>query len=559
MSGKDDGSFGPDNPVHRAQFAKMMCGLLTIDVSEDQSYAPFVDLGPDDLSDLYPHEFVGAAYRAGLTKGKTKTTFAPYANITLAQVISMVARAADAYRPGLLATPPADWYGWWVDTDPNHGADVRRADYADLLAFVPIKNPSTDLQRPATRGEVSQILVNLRHKLAGVSIALCFEGKRLDLTSPVLVEANRYYIPLAELIERIAGTITIRDGVATIATTHITLVLDTNASHYAADGNQFALKQQPVVSDGILYLSLFDLQKMLALKVDWDEDSGIVNLFWNRDAIAEARQPAGGKTALVRFEDITAGQRYSTAESLAKLRVVFDYCYAKGIPMQLGWVPRYVDPGNGIDNAPAQDYSMHNADFIYTLDYFADRNGLIGLHGYTHQYGNQVSIAGTEIDAEHNASESSIVKRIHYAIDDASSLGIPIAFFESPHYGALPYQKDIIGRYFDIIYEHRLSAHERNITKVSTGGRVVTYIPTPLGYIDGVDNTTHGMIARIGALGPGDLASLFYHPDFENYCIAIARGEDGYPSYQYAVDSPLHRIVDALAERGYTFRGIATL
>ena len=81
----------------------MMCGLLEIAVSEDQSFAPFLDLGPDDLGDLYPHEFVGAAYQAGVTKGTTTTTFSPYTNITLAQVVTMVVRAADAYHPGLLA------------------------------------------------------------------------------------------------------------------------------------------------------------------------------------------------------------------------------------------------------------------------------------------------------------------------------------------------------------------------------------------------------------------------------------------------------------------------
>jgi hypothetical protein len=174
VSGKDDGTFGPDDPLLRAQFAKMMCGLLGLSVSEDEGYAPFVDLGPDAQDDLYPHEFVGTAYRAGITKGKTATTFAPYTSITLAQVTTMVVRAADARYPGLLATPPADWHGRWADTDPTHGASMRRADYAGLLALLPVDPPRTDVSQPATRGEVSQILANLLQKTDGSS-QHCFQ------------------------------------------------------------------------------------------------------------------------------------------------------------------------------------------------------------------------------------------------------------------------------------------------------------------------------------------------------------------------------------------------
>jgi hypothetical protein len=559
VSGRADGTFGPDDPVNRAQFAKMMCGLLKIGVSEDQSFAPFVDLGPDNLGDLYPHEFVGAASQAGIVKGKTGTVFCPYADITLAQVITVVVRAADADQPGLLATPRADWWGWWPDTDPTHGANIRRADYTDLLARIPVEGPRTDIFRPATRGEVSQILVNLRGKLEGVSIAVTFEGDPLDSTCPIRVVNNRYYLPLAALAECMRGTLTIDGDVATIAVHSVSVSLDTARSHYTVSGTGSDLKQSAVIADGQIYVSLFDLQKMLNLAVDWDEETETINLFWSRGKPSEAMQPMGGRPALVRFEDVTSAQRYSSEDSLERLRIVFDYCYARGIPMQLGWVPRFVDPANGIDSAPAEDYSMHNADFVYTLDYFADRNGLVGLHGYTHQYGNGVSIYSTEFDEDHNTTESDISKRIRCALYDASALDIPVSFFESPHYSASPYQKSIIGQYFDTIYEYRLSGHEKNITRVTMGTRTVTYIPTPLGYVDGITVDTSAMIRRIRSLEAGELGSFFYHPDFESDFIALSRGDDGYPSYEYSADSPLHRIVDTFLAGGYTFVGIDSL
>ena len=288
------------------------------------------------------------------------------------------------------------------------------------------------------------------------------------MASPVYAEDNRYYMPLAELIEDIGGTITIGDAGVHLDVNNTGVDIDTTANQYSVNAHIFNLKKKVVVADDVVYISLFDLQKMLNLKVAWDEENGIIDLFWNRDTLVGDKQPLGGKTALVRFEDVTSAQsyRYSSAESLEKLRIIFDYCYARGIPMQLGWVPRYIDIEKGIDNAPAEDYSIHNANFIYTLDYFADKNGLVGLHGYTHQYGNEVSIYGTEFDGQYNTSESSIIERLQYANDDAHKLDIPIVFFETPHYAATRSQKSIMAQYFDIIYEYRISAGEKTITKV---------------------------------------------------------------------------------------------
>lgn len=39
----------------------MIVGALRLFVSEDTILAPFTDLGQDDASDLYPHEYVAAA------------------------------------------------------------------------------------------------------------------------------------------------------------------------------------------------------------------------------------------------------------------------------------------------------------------------------------------------------------------------------------------------------------------------------------------------------------------------------------------------------------------
>lgn len=559
VSGRGDDTFGPDEPVYRAQFAKMICGLLGLGVSEEQSFAPFTDLGPDDPDNLYPHEFVGAAYQARITKGKTATAFSPYADISLPQVITMVIRAADASHPGLLATPPRDWYACWADSDPVHGANVRRAGYTDLLALLPIQYRWTDVSRPATRGEVAQILFNLHSKLNPAPVSLTFEGERLDLAHPIQVKTNRYYLPLHEFLQSLGGALDVTAEAIHLRAPTLDLTLDPSTGSYTRNQATSHFAHRPLVLVDTAYVSLFDLQQMLNLKVVWDESNGIIHLFWNRDNVVESRQSQTGKTALLRFEDITADQKYATAESLERLRVVFDHCYSKGIPMHLAWVPRYIDPEKGIDNAPADDHSMHNANFVYTLDYFAARNGVIGLHGYTHQYGNQVSLRSAEFDAKHNTSESSLRKRLQYALDDAEKLGITVSFFESPHYAATYDQKIVMAQIFDIIYELKWSETETVISRVSAGGRRITFVPTPLGYIEDPAADTVKMVARISALGADRLGSFFHHPYIEARFMTVKMGDGGYPLYEYAADSPLHRVIDAFMEEGYTFRQVSDL
>lgn len=85
--------------------------------------------------------------------------------------------------------------------------------------------------------------------------------------------------------------------------------------------------------------------------------------------------------------------------------------FSAGIPFHIPWIPRFVDHKNGIDNDISKDYSMPNANFLFTMEYLLNRNGIIGLHGYTHQYGDEVSAVGTEFNDERNNDEKSIRKR----------------------------------------------------------------------------------------------------------------------------------------------------
>lgn len=149
--------FRPASPVLRAQFAKMICGALNIPVTEEL-VCPFSDLGPDDPASLYPHEYVAAAALYGITTGVSPTQFAPYADISRAQVVTMTVRAADSLRSGLLAPPPADFPGTLGTFSSIHAPAMRKAEYNGLLLGLVGFAPDWDPWADAARGEVAQIL-----------------------------------------------------------------------------------------------------------------------------------------------------------------------------------------------------------------------------------------------------------------------------------------------------------------------------------------------------------------------------------------------------------------
>ena len=164
IGGYTDGRFGPEDPVTRQQFAKMVTGTAGYPVSE-ADVCPFLDVVVGGPSTLYPDNFVAVCAARGITLGKTAATFDPYAHITRYQVISMVVRAADDLDPGVLGATPTNPGTWGAD--PTHGANATRAEYGGLLDGLEL-----DALRPygnMSRGEVAQVLHNLLLLLGGSS------------------------------------------------------------------------------------------------------------------------------------------------------------------------------------------------------------------------------------------------------------------------------------------------------------------------------------------------------------------------------------------------------
>lgn len=160
INGFVDGTFRPNDPVNRQQFAKMVVISMRIPVSE-ADVSPFGDVDISGPGSLFPDNYVAAAFREGITTGTkagtatTKPLFSPFARISLAQMVTMATRASGRD----LAAPPASYQSLWGDFDGTHGPVARRAQYNGLLRELAL--PAGDPWRPATRGEAAGLLFNL--------------------------------------------------------------------------------------------------------------------------------------------------------------------------------------------------------------------------------------------------------------------------------------------------------------------------------------------------------------------------------------------------------------
>ena len=163
IGGYSDGTFRPQNPVLRTQFAKMICLGLGLRVKDDPTRAlPFHDV-VRALNDPYPDDYIAVAAADGLIQGTGNGHFGPYLDITRAQLLTIVVRAAQRFKPsGVLGEVPVGWHGILPATDPIHGRDVALAEYSGLLTGIDLTRFS--IWGKATRGEVAQLIWNLKQK-----------------------------------------------------------------------------------------------------------------------------------------------------------------------------------------------------------------------------------------------------------------------------------------------------------------------------------------------------------------------------------------------------------
>ncbi|MDG0791054.1 DUF2334 domain-containing protein [Cohnella ginsengisoli] len=284
--------------------------------------------------------------------------------------------------------------------------------------------------------------------------------------------------------------------------------------------------------------------------------------------------------AMLRLEDIGPGGEYGTPEALGKLRAVLEYIESEGIPFQMAVIPRSIRLGDdgvwqerGIDD-PQPDAVTQS--LVRLLRQAEDNGGALGMHGYTHQYGETVmkgdgqnSGTGYEFKvpgASGTKDTGYAAARIESSLAAFEKAGLRPAFWESPHYRDTRAQEKVFRSYVGILYEPDLFSlrsfkdmnmyESRNTYGQDSLGSV--YVPAPLSYI--TDDASVDKLLRKAKTYDG-LASLFFHPFLEFPALEPVTGadgqtqmKDGLPVYRYKEDgapSKLHKIVEGLDREGY--------
>ncbi|MCY9698219.1 DUF2334 domain-containing protein [Paenibacillus alginolyticus] len=282
--------------------------------------------------------------------------------------------------------------------------------------------------------------------------------------------------------------------------------------------------------------------------------------------------------ALIRLEDIGPGGYYETADSQLKLLTVADYLYMHGVPFQVAVISRFIDPLRGVDCPMGNPFNPVSVRFVQTLHALCARGASLGMHGYTHQYGQSISGEGYEFaysgckkdcppgDPLESLStmlyfqQSYAYRRFYMAISEFYAAGLKPDWFETPHYTVSEVQRKILETCTWLMYEDNPEAPDSQQVSFRRSSSIfgkTYYVPTPLGYIgsETVEQDVNRIMNQANSFGENDLASFFYHPFLEFPYIHIRK--NARPIYEDR--SPLKRLIQHMFSNGRRFVSILDL
>ncbi|MDR3596024.1 DUF2334 domain-containing protein [Clostridium sp.] len=389
------------------------------------------------------------------------------------------------------------------------------------------------------------------------------DGNSLNLNLPIYLDKNRYYISLNELIEKLNGEIEKVDNSLNIVINNNIYCINFDNNTVTCPNYKFPLKKALLNSDDMYYINFSDFSHMLNLYTRWDKDNKIIDCKIDgfKNTNLTPYKSTINQIGLIRFEDVGVTSQAYSKDYFEKLRIIAHYMYEKKIPYHIAWIPRYVIPNQGVDNDPLTKNNFELAEMVYSLDYFTSHNGLIGLHGYTHQCGNTESGAGFEF-GKFDPSDTNFEEKIQKAIKTASYLDIPIKFFEVPHYEITPSQNKIAEKYFKILYYpfNDYGRDKADLTKpqLSPYNKASYYISTPLDYIP-VDQEEVTLDKLRNNANEAKMGSVFFHPSLEDNYISLTQDNDTSPTFYYVKDSTLKKLIGILEERGFKMISVADI
>lgn len=329
----------------------------------------------------------------------------------------------------------------------------------------------------------------------------------------VLYNNGRLCVPFYTTLRYLGGSYVQKGRVIDVATSGASLCvpLDPDPSN----------KPVTFYYNGVMYISLYDLLEPMHFTPILNVKANRIVILGNHCNMEDevlTQSAVDSSTALLRLEDIVADgldpEGNYTEDNVEKLRYAAQYLYIRGQHYYIAWVPVYVNPKANITNDLTKDFNLYNANFLYTLDYMVDHNGHIGLHGYTHQYGEDKSCDGWEWGDKTPYTKQEQQERMVLAKQTAAKLGYKEEFFEFPHYGATVEQKEMAEKYFDAIYQSYADGDKiiNKIHKVKNNGREVYYIPTPADYVKSANDREVIINTIQDVVNNQESVSMFYHP-----------------------------------------------
>lgn len=380
-------------------------------------------------------------------------------------------------------------------------------------------------------------------KITGVSLNIL---NKTNNNVPILLKAQRYYIPLSFIcnklnytLENSSDSILIYDNDNKISLSETT---------YEKNSKTGSLRGNLINSSGDHYISISDIEELFNLIAVFDFDNKKISLIPNDvKGPDESSIIYSDKVALIRLEDFGCGYSNIVDKNQTKIKIMANLLFSQGMKFHVSWMPRFVVPSANFDNDLLTNDNITNVGFVNVLDYLINKGGEIGLHGYTHQSGNDASGTGEEMSKDVNSTEPETRAVVEKGIDTASALNIPISYYESPHYRDTEQQKKIISEYFQFIYE----PYDYSKKNVYTSDDYHLYVPTPLGRISDPSTDVPHIIDKLNENSPDILNSFYYHPSIEIDYINFTF--DGNKlNVNYDKNSPLQQIVKALKDSEYT-------
>jgi hypothetical protein len=360
---------------------------------------------------------------------------------------------------------------------------------------------------------------------------------------PMLLKAQRYYIPVSFICSKLDYSIDISNNSMLLSKNETKIEL--TESSYNINSKTSPLRGNMTIHNDTYYISISDIEEIFNLIAVFDFKNNSISLLPNDISSPKySSELYSDKVALIRLEDFTCGSSNFEDINQTKIKCMTNFLYSEGIKFHVSWIPRFKSPEDNIDNNLLENNSIVNVGFVNLVDYLINKGAKIGLHGYTHQHGNEKSGIGEELSKDVNNTIPEAKGVIENGIDTASALNIPVCYFESPHYSKSDLERKVIENYFQFIYES-FNGLQNNIYKSDD---YHLYVPTPLGYVHNSDPTP--ITDELNKNNPNVLRSFYYHPYVELSYINF-NTEGNKLNLAYDENSPLKKIVKTLKSNKY--------